>query len=99
MQAHADTYQPYLVDAVSVDQFCNSQIEPFQVEIDHLGLKALIDVLVNPARIAVEILYLDRSDVTEANTHRFEPMATSSPVDAAGSSYWRTPSMYLLYRP
>ena len=94
MKTRADTYQPYILDN-DVGRYCATQIEPFQVEIEHVGMKALIDVLISPARIAVEILYLDRSAGMEVNSHRFEALTTG---DNSGL-YGPTPTIYLLYRP
>ncbi len=94
MKAHAGNYQPYILES-TVDQYCASQIEPFQTEIEHVGMKALIDALISPARIAVDILYLDRSPGSEVNNHRIEALSTA---DATGT-YVPTPTIYLLYRP
>lgn len=93
MKSHANMYQPWILDSL-VDQYCATQIEPFQAEIEHVGMKALIDVLVSPARIVVEILYLDLSAGSEVNNYRFEAVAAD---DAA--SYSPCPTIYLLYRP
>jgi ubiquitin thioesterase protein OTUB1 len=49
--------------------------------------------LVKPAGVMVEILYLDRSPGTEANTFRWEP------VDHDGMPLPNPPAIRLLYRP
>jgi ubiquitin thioesterase protein OTUB1 len=67
---------------------------PHGVEIDHVGLMALIDCLILPAGMAVEIIYLDRSAGDEVNVHRFEKLegeGVLTPPDA--------PVLRLLYRP
>lgn len=93
MKANADAYQPFITDA-TVEQYCATHVEPYQVEIDHFGMNALIDVLVKPARFAVEVLYLDRSDGSQVNTHRFEATgANGMPLFPDAST------IYLLYRP
>ena len=93
MKTHAEAYQPFILDG-TVAQYCASQIDPYQVEIEHIGMNALIDALVKPAGFAVEISYLDRSPGVEVNTHRFEATA------ADGTAlYHDAPTMYLLYRP
>lgn len=56
-------------------------------------MSALVDVLVKPAGIAVEILYLDRTPGDEVNTYRFDP------VDQAGNTTPSPPTFRLLYRP
>lgn len=56
-------------------------------------MSALVDVLVKPAGIAVEILYLDRTPGDEVNTYRFDP------VDQGGATLQGPPTFRLLYRP
>ncbi|KAF3314998.1 hypothetical protein TWF173_004214 [Orbilia oligospora] len=73
MKCHPDAYAPFLIDHPTIDDYCGAQIEPYGVQIDHLGIKALIDVLFFPANLSVEISYLDRSDSDEVNVHTFEP--------------------------
>ncbi|KAI9784256.1 MAG: hypothetical protein M1816_000928 [Peltula sp. TS41687] len=92
MKTRTENYLPFLVG--TVEDYCATQIEPYQVEIEHVGMNALIDVLVKPAGFAVEILYLDRSPGLEVNTHRFEETgANGMPM------YPDAPTIYLLYRP
>lgn len=92
MKTHAETYQPFIIDTVA--EYCATQIEPYLIEIEHVGMDALIDVLVKPAGFAVEISYLDRSAGAEVNSHRFEASAADgTPM------YPDAPTIYLLYRP
>ncbi|KAI9885051.1 MAG: hypothetical protein M1823_003150 [Watsoniomyces obsoletus] len=84
MKAYAGNYQPYIPDS-TVDQYCAAHIEPFQTEIEHVGMTALIDALISPARMVVEILYLDRSAGSEVNKHRFEALSTT---DVTGSGHY-----------
>ncbi|KAI9817682.1 MAG: hypothetical protein M1832_004576 [Thelocarpon impressellum] len=92
MKTRPDGYQPFILDG-TVEQYCASQIEPYQVEIEHIGMNAMIDALVKPAGFAVEILYLDRSPGAEVNEHRFEAS------DVRGAPLYDAPAMRLLYRP
>ena len=62
-------------------------------EIEHIGICGLVDVLVKPAGIAVEILYLDRTPGEEANKYGFYP------TDQNGVPMNNTPTIRLLYRP
>ncbi len=94
MKTHEDAYQPFLLDQ-TVDQHCDTHIQPFLVEIDHVGMNALIDALIKPAAFTVEILYLDRSEGDEGNTIRFE--ATN--LTTGGPLYPDAPCLRLLYRP
>lgn len=93
MKSNAEAYQPFSPD-VSIEQYCATQIEPYQVEIEHLGMNALIDALIKPAGFAVDILYLDRSVGQEANTIRFELQTPDGhPI------FLDAPTIRLLYRP
>ncbi|KAI9835674.1 MAG: hypothetical protein M1838_005226 [Thelocarpon superellum] len=92
MKTRPASYQPFILDG-TVEQYCAAQIEPYQVEIEHVGMNAMIDALVKPAGFAVEILYLDRSPGLEVNEHRFET------CDATGTPIYTAPTMRLLYRP
>ena len=60
MQKYPNDYQPYLAEPIQ--QYCSTRIEPSVVEIEEVGLSALLAVLVQPAGIATEVHYLDRSD-------------------------------------
>ncbi|KAK5159123.1 hypothetical protein LTR04_005109 [Oleoguttula sp. CCFEE 6159] len=88
MKTHQDDYQPFLDQ--TVDDYCAISLEPYVCEIDHIGISALSDVLIKPAGIALEILYLDRSPGAEVNTHRFDPL-TEDGIPLS--------TMRLLYRP
>ncbi|KAI5806904.1 peptidase C65 Otubain-domain-containing protein [Geopyxis carbonaria] len=92
MKSSPESYMPFL-EMKTVQEYCSTHIEPYSVEIDHVGLMALIDCLILPAGIAVEIYYLDRSAGDEVNVHRFEKLEGEemTPPDA--------PVLRLLYRP
>ena len=92
MKSRPAAYQPFILDG-TVEQYCANQIEPYQVEIEHIGMNALIDVVIRPAGFAVEIVYLDRSAGSEVNEHRFEP---TRKIDSTNVE--PTP-LRLLYRP
>lgn len=86
MKTRPADYQSYL--ETTLPQYCSIVIDPFNVELDDVGLKALIDCLVIPADFRVEISYLDRSAGTEVNVHSFE----------SGENPF-APTLRLLYRP
>jgi ubiquitin thioesterase protein OTUB1 len=92
MKARPGRYQPFL--DCSVKEFCELQIEPYGIEIEHVGLMALIDCLVLPAGFAVEVFYLDRSLGDEVNVHRFQ-----DPGDGEPPTPTNAPVLRLLYRP
>ena len=79
MKTHPEQYEPFLDRPVA--EHCASQIEPYGVEIDHVGIMALIECLVLPARMAVEVIYLDRSAGDDINVHRFEDKTSGDEHD------------------
>ncbi|KAI9833326.1 MAG: hypothetical protein M1819_003721 [Sarea resinae] len=101
MKTNQEAYQPFIIDK-SVSQYCESQIEPYNVEIEHVGMTALIDSLIKPAGFAVEILYLDRSAGEEVNCIRFEletPAGTPVFPDALTARLLYRPGHYdILYK-
>ena len=60
MKSHSEVYQPYLFDQ-TVMEYCKIEIEPYRVEIDEPGITAVIDAIVIPADMRVNILILDRA--------------------------------------
>ena len=86
MHFNQDRYQPFLLET-SVDAYRQSHIDAHAQEIENIGLQALTDGVISPAGIAVEVLYLDRSDGDEVTPHEF----------VANASSW--PTIRLLYRP
>lgn len=90
MKSNAALYEPFLLN-VSIDQYRAAHIDPYQVEIEHLGVHACIDAILKPAGIAVDVMYLDRSEGDEVNTINWEP---DNP-DEGGM----IPKLRLLYRP
>jgi len=73
--------------------YCAQNIEPPMIELDHLGLQCLATSVINEAGIAIEVLYLDRSEGEEVNTHRFPVL------DGEGKVVDGAPTIRLLYRP
>lgn len=90
MKSNAALYEPFL-PGVTIDQYRAARIEPYQAEIEHLGMQALIDAILKPAGIAVDVMYLDRSEGEEVNTFNWEPEIS----DEGGI----IPKLRLLYRP
>jgi ubiquitin thioesterase protein OTUB1 len=88
LQANAQDYEGFIPDGGGVSTYRKEWLEPPNTEIDHLGMTLLIDVLLKPIGFAVEIVYLDRSEGTQVNSHIIQAMDTK-----AG------PMIHLLYRP
>lgn len=70
-----------------LDTYCATRIEPVKTEIDEIGLKALVDGVIEPAGFGVEILYLDRSEGDAVTPHQLT------------SSHSENATIRLLYRP
>jgi ubiquitin thioesterase protein OTUB1 len=90
MKTRSGEYAPWLLGK-TVDQFCDESILPVLAEIEDISLSALKDVLLSPTGIALEVLYLDRSEGSEVTMHRYDP------VNPAGGITIGT--VRLLYRP
>lgn len=92
MKSHDAFYADFLPDT-DVHTYCSTNIEPFSVELEHVGLQALATALINEAGIAIEVLYLDRSVGEEVTPHKF------SVLDADGNVVDSASTIRLLYRP
>lgn len=89
MKTRPEEYEPWLLGQ-TVEEYCDASVMPTSAEIDNVGLSALKDAFLSPAGITLEVLYLDRSEGTEVNMHRF------SPVNHGGFDIG---TIRLLYRP
>ncbi len=92
MKLYPDIYSGFL-PGMDVNMYCAQNIEPPMIELDHLGLQCLATSVINEAGIAIEVLYLDRSEGEEVNTHRFPVL------DGEGKVVDGAPTIRLLYRP
>ncbi|KHJ30517.1 putative ubiquitin thioesterase otubain [Erysiphe necator] len=94
LKANPEMYEGFILDGSGVDAYSHNYIEPVNVEIEHLIMCVLIDVLLKPIGIAVEIVYLDRTPGSHANTHIFqEEDPVGIPKNPGG------PIIHLLFRP
>lgn len=89
MKTRDADYAPWLLGQ-TVDQYCQDQILPVLAEIEHVGLSALKDVLLGPAAISLEVMYLDRSEGDQVTMHRFDPVTNGG---------YTIGTVRLLYRP
>ncbi|KAL8839597.1 MAG: hypothetical protein Q9170_001701 [Blastenia crenularia] len=93
MKSNPDSFIPY-TEGLPVVDYCAVHIEPYNVEIDNLGLQACFEAILRPALIALQVLYLDRTageQVNEFNWH----VKPSDPPPAYGAMA----TIRLLYRP
>jgi ubiquitin thioesterase protein OTUB1 len=94
LKGYPATYEGFIPDGLGVDGYRKNWLEPVNQEIDHLGMTLLIDVLLKPIGFAVEIVYLDRSEGSQANSHIFQQEDSNGlPTNPGG------PIIHLLYRP
>lgn len=87
MKTRETEWAPW-IENQSVDAYCQNEVLPVMAELDNVPLQALKDVLLSPAGIRLEVLYLDRSEGSEVTMHRFDPVASGT-----------LGSVRLLYRP
>jgi len=84
-------FEPYL--DTDITTYIDGTVLPTDVEIDHVCVKVLVDVLLKPANMVLEIAYLDRSNGDKVNIHRMPDEANGQDPMALG------PMIHLLYRP
>lgn len=77
ISTHQEDYAPYMVNE-TVEHFCK-YIETVDSEMDHRSLNALHSVLLSDIDIAMEVLYLDRSEGEEVNSHQWGADTGSTP--------------------
>ena len=85
MALRPDNYEPFL--EMPLSEYRAMRIDPANQEIDQIGLQSLVDGVISPAGIALEVSYLDRSEGDQVTPHQF----VDNPVG------W--PTIRLLYRP
>ena len=87
-------YEAFIPGDSGVEGYRKDWLEPTNQEIDHLGMQLLVDVLLKQIGFAVEIVYLDRSEGSQVNSHLMQAEdANGVPTNPAG------PIIHLLYRP
>ncbi|RFU35341.1 hypothetical protein B7463_g922, partial [Scytalidium lignicola] len=94
LKGSAASYEGFIPDGLGVDGYRKDWIEVPNQEIDHLGMTLLIDVLLKPVGFAVEIVYLDRSEGTQVNSHIIQAEDANGMPTNPGA-----PMVHLLYRP
>lgn len=89
LRANPVMYQDFIPDMIGVDSYSKEVLEPVNTEIEHLGMTLLIEALLKPINVSVEIVYLDRSEGTKVNSH----------IVQADNATIGGPMVHLLYRP
>ncbi|KAK0628228.1 peptidase C65 Otubain-domain-containing protein [Bombardia bombarda] len=93
LKGHTDDYGAFITSDSGCEGYCRDTIERPNIEIDHLGITLLVNVLLKPVGFVLEIAYLDRSPGSEVNTFRFPEEANNQHPSDVG------PIIHLLYRP
>ncbi|KAF9875203.1 hypothetical protein CkaCkLH20_07469 [Colletotrichum karsti] len=92
LKGNSEDYAPFIPGDLGVFGYC-AELERPNVEIEHLGLQLLVQVLLKPVNMVLEIAYLDRSAGSQVNSYRIPNEAMSQDPANLG------PIIYLLYRP
>ncbi|KAK4227500.1 putative ubiquitin thioesterase [Podospora fimiseda] len=93
LRGHREKFGAFVSHPQGIEGYCTNFLERHSVEIEHLGIAILVEVLLKPAGITLEVAYLDRSPGNEVNTYRFPEEANGlSPAELG-------PMIYLLFRP
>ncbi|KAK3298637.1 peptidase C65 Otubain-domain-containing protein [Chaetomium fimeti] len=93
LKGHRETYSAFVTSGTGVDGYCQEVLERHNIEIDHLGLILLANVLLKDAGFVLEVAYLDRSPGSQVNTYRIPEEANGRHPSELG------PIIHLLYRP
>ncbi|KAI0968906.1 peptidase C65 Otubain-domain-containing protein [Xylaria arbuscula] len=91
LRGHSDQYASWL--DTDINTYINATVLPVNREIDHMCVTLVHDILLRPVNIVLDIAYLDRSEGSEVNVHRFPNEANEQDPSTLG------PIIYLLYRP
>lgn len=67
LKKDCDFYQNFMEGGLTVDEFCNREVEPMYHESDHIHIIAITAA----TGINVRIQYLDRGNHQEASPHDF----------------------------
>ncbi|KAL8930547.1 MAG: hypothetical protein Q9208_000731 [Pyrenodesmia sp. 3 TL-2023] len=93
MKSNPERYMPYL-EGITIEHYCVTHIDAYAVEIDHIGLQACIDSVLQPAGIVVQVLYLDQSAGEQGNE-----IDLPSDLATTSTAYGAVHTIRLLYRP
>ncbi|KAF2003808.1 cysteine proteinase [Amniculicola lignicola CBS 123094] len=88
LQNHEARFADFIIGYPSLKAYCQHNIEAAQCEMDHLAMQALAECVVKAGGLALEVLYLDRSEGTEISPYREVPENVANP-----------PTIRILYRP
>jgi ubiquitin thioesterase protein OTUB1 len=90
---NAADYDAFVADSGGIIGYTASNVDMPNKEIEHIGISAIVDVLLKPVNLSIEIAYLDLSPGNATNIYRFP---NNNPGQDAASM---ANLIYLLYRP
>ena len=93
LKGNPESFSSFITSDLGIGGYSTDVIERPNVEIDHLGIMLLVNVLLKPAGFVLEIAYLDRSPGSQVNIYRFPEEANGRHPSELG------PVIHLLYRP
>ena len=70
IKTRSDQYSHFVLPQ-TVAEYCAQEIDPVSSEINETGIVAITEVLLQPAGVSLEVIYLDRSEGSEANVHHY----------------------------
>jgi len=92
MVAHEEEFAPHVDEGLTVEQWCNANVDPSSSEMDELSLVAAYRAVVEPTGMVVRVHALERNSGDRAHVSSYEP---STKVEGQGEA----PALNLLYRP
>lgn len=93
LKMNVATYDPFVADSGGIGPYCSANIEAVNKEIEHVGVSALVNILLKPVNFALQVAYLDLSPGTAPNIYRF-PEEANNQDDGAFAGV-----IYTLFRP
>jgi ubiquitin thioesterase protein OTUB1 len=90
LKGNPNDFEPYIPGSIS--NYIDGTVMPVDQEIDAICVSLLVELLLKPANMVLDIAYLDRSEGAEVTNHRM-------PDDAGQDSSNLGLTIYLLYRP
>jgi ubiquitin thioesterase protein OTUB1 len=82
LKMNAATYDAFVSDSGGIANYCAANIEALHKEIEHVGVAALVDILLKPVNFALQVAYLDLSPGTAPNIYRFPEEANGQDESA-----------------
>lgn len=93
LKMNVATYDAFVADIGGIANYCSTNIEAVNKEIEHIGVSALVNVLLKPVNLALQVAYLDLSPGTAPNMYRFPDEANGQDETAFAGV------IYTLFRP